>query len=130
MDLFTLLVTAVQIGVIGAVSALVAPLVFKALEASAAGTFLRHLFPRYFVTAAVLAIVASVAAALGGQILAATLLAADALCFIAARALVPVINAAKDRGDPAFGRLHGISVLLNGAGLVLAIATLVVLGIL
>lgn len=127
MDLFTLIVTAVQIGVIGAVSALVAPLVFQSLEASAAGTFLRSLFPRYFATAAVLAIVASVAASLGGQLIAATLLAADGLCFIAARALVPAINAAKDRNDPAFGRLHGISVLLNGVGLVLAIATLVLL---
>lgn len=127
MELFTLIVTAVQIGVIGAVSALVAPLVFQTLEASAAGTFLRSLFPRYFATAAVLAVVASVAASLGGELIAATLLAADALCFIVARAMVPAINAAKDRNDPAFGRLHGISVLLNGAGLLLGVATLVVL---
>ncbi len=62
MDLLTLVLIAIQIGVIGAVSALVAPMVFKALEPSAAGAFLRRLFPRYFVTAAILGVLASVSA--------------------------------------------------------------------
>lgn len=124
MNVFALLVTAVQVGVIGAVSALVAPTVFKALEQGTAGVFLRRLFPRYFATAAVLAILASVAATFGGHALAATLLAANALCFVVARALVPAINAARDREDPAFARLHRISVLLNAAALLLALAAL------
>lgn len=129
MDAFTLLVAAVQVGVIGAVSALVAPTVFQALEQGTAGVFLRRLFPRYFATAAVLAALASVAAALGGHALAATLLAADALCFVAARALVPAINAARDREDPAFARLHRISVVLNAAGLLLALAAIGLLSV-
>jgi len=129
VGLFTLVVTAVQVGVIGAVSALVAPLVFQALEPSVAGTFLRRMFPRYFVTAAVLALVASVAASLGGQFVVATVLAADALCFVVARGLVPAINAAKDRGDPAFARLHLVSVVLNSTGLLLAIAAVIVLAV-
>ena len=124
MDLLTQLLIAAQIGVIGAVSALVAPTVFQALQADAAGAFLRRMFPRYFVTAAVVALAASVTAATGGSAVVAGLLGLDCLCFVAARALVPAINAAKDRGDPAFGRLHGASVLLNLAGLALAIAAL------
>lgn len=124
MDLLTLVLIAIQIGVIGAVSALVAPTVFKALEPSAAGAFLRRLFPRYFVTAAVLGLLASVSAVLGDHLAAAAILGVDGLCFVAARGLVPSINAAKDRGDPSFARLHLFSVVLNMAGLVLAIAAM------
>lgn len=124
MDLLTLILIAIQIGVIGAVSALVAPTVFKALEASAAGAFLRRLFPRYFVTAAVLGLFASVSAVLADHLAAAAILGVDGLCFVAARGLVPSINAAKDRGDPSFARLHLVSVVLNMAGLVLAIVAM------
>ena len=124
MGLLTLVLIAIQIGVIGAVSALVAPTVFKSLEASAAGAFLRRLFPRYFVTAAVLGLLASVVAVLGDQLAAAAILGLDGLCFVAARGLVPAINAAKDRGDRSFARLHLFSVVLNTAGLVLAVAAM------
>ncbi|WP_070989880.1 DUF4149 domain-containing protein [Halofilum ochraceum] len=121
MDILTLVLIGIQIGVIGAVSGLVAPIVFKALEASAAGAFLRRLFPRYFVTAAVLGLIASVAAVFGDHLAAAALLGLDGLCFVAARGLVPAINAAKDRGDSSFARLHLFSVLLNMGGLLLAV---------
>ena len=124
MGLLTLVLIGIQIGVIGAVSALVAPIVFKALEAGAAGAFLRRLFPRYFVTAAVLGLIASVAAVFGDHLAAAAILGLDGLCFVAARGLVPAINAAKDRGDSSFARLHLFSVLLNMGGLLLAIVAL------
>jgi hypothetical protein len=126
----TLALIGIQIGVIGAVSALVAPMVFKALEPASAGAFLRRMFPRYFVTAAVLGLLASVVAVFGDQLAVAALLGVDGLCFVAARGLVPAINLAKDRGDPSFARLHLVSVVLNMGGLVLAIVALgvVVLG--
>lgn len=124
MGLLTLVLIAIQIGVVGAVSVLVAPTVFKSLEASAAGAFLRRLFPRYFVTAAVLGLLASVVAVIGDQLAAAAILGLDGLCFVAARGLVPAINAAKDRGDPSFARLHLFSVVLNTAGFALAVAAM------
>lgn len=124
MKLVCLLVTAAQIGVIGAVSALVAPTVFRALEAPSAGAFLRYLFPRYFVAAVVLAVVAATIAALGGYWGSALVLAADAVCFATARVLIPWINAAKDRGDSRFAKLHRVSTLLNGVGLLFAIIAL------
>ncbi len=90
--------------------------------------FLRRLFPRYFVTAAVLGLLASVLAVFGDELLVASIMGTNGLCFVAARALIPAINAAKDREDPAFARLHLVSVMLNMAGLVLAIAAVAVLG--
>lgn len=127
MTSLTLIVAAVQTGVIGAVSFLVAPAVFHTLEAEAAGRYLRRLFPRYFSAAAVLAVVAAVMAVLTGHPIVAVLLAGDALCFVLALALIPAINAARDNGDPRFRRLHGASVAFNGVGLVLAIIAVVML---
>ncbi|MEF8833361.1 MAG: DUF4149 domain-containing protein [Halofilum sp. (in: g-proteobacteria)] len=127
MTSLTLIVAAVQSGVIGAVSLLVAPTVFHALEAEDAGRYLRRLFPRYFSTATVLALVAAVMAVLSGYTIVAFLLAADALCFVLELALIPAINAARDNGDARFRRLHGASVALNGVGLVLAIIAVVML---
>ncbi len=129
MDFWTQASIGIQIGVIGGVSALVAPTVFRALEASAAGAFLRRLFPRYFATAAVLGLLASVLGVFGDALLVASIMGVNGLCFVAARALIPAINAAKDRADPAFARLHRVSVMLNMAGLVLALAALAVLGV-
>jgi hypothetical protein len=124
MDSLTLVLIAIQVGVIGAVSALVAPTVFKTLEPSAAGPFLGRLFPRYFVTGAILSLLASVFSVLGDHLAVAAILGMDGLCFIAAWGLVPSINAAKDRGDPSFARLHLVSVVLNMTGLVLAIVAM------
>ncbi len=124
MDTTILVITAAQIGMIGTVSALVAPIVFRALDPGAAGAFLRRLFPRYFVTAAVVALAAAVLAAASGLWGEGLLLAGDAAAFAVARALVPRINAAKDRGDARFARLHRASTLLNGLGLILAMLAL------
>lgn len=127
MEVAVLLIAAAQVGVIGAISGLAAPTVFQALESTSAGAYLRRLFPRYFVTAAAVALVATLVAAAGGLWGTALLLVADAACFAAARALIPWINAAKDRGDPRFAQLHRASTLLNGVGLVLALAAVGVL---
>ena len=124
-----LIIAAVQTGVIGAVSLLAAPTVFHALEAESAGRYLRRLFPRYFASAAILAALGALAAAVGGRMVAAVLLAANVLCFVVALKLVPAINAARDNGDPRFRRLHGASVALNGVGLLLVIATLAILAV-
>lgn len=124
MPLFTLALIDIQIGVIAAVSGLVAPIVFKVLEPSAAGVFLRCLFPRYFLTAAILGMITFVLAVFGNQWIVAAMMGLDALCFFTALGMVPAINAAKDRGAPSFARLHLVSVVLNMTGLVLAIVAI------
>ncbi len=129
MQAAVLVVAGAQIGIIGAISALAAPAAFATMSTDAASRYLRRLFPRYFATAAILAVIAGVVATLAGHGVAGALLAGDALCFVAALALVPRINAARDQGDPAFGRLHGLSVVLNMVGGLLAIAAVIVVGL-
>jgi hypothetical protein len=120
-----LVVVSAQVGVIGAVSVLAAPGAFRALGTEAAGPYLRYLFPRYFAASAILALAAAISALLVGAAGLALVLLADGACFAGALALVPQINAARDRGEARFARLHGYSVGANGAGLVLALAAIV-----
>ncbi|MDJ0740084.1 MAG: DUF4149 domain-containing protein [Gammaproteobacteria bacterium] len=110
-------------------AAVVAPLVFRALSAAAAGAFLRAFFPRYYLWGiAVAAAAAALAAFVDWRAFAAC--AAVALLFVYARqSLMPKINAARDAsqdGDAAaaarFERLHRISVLINAAQLLALLA--------
>lgn len=118
-------------------AAVVAPTVFRALPAEHAGPFLRRLFPRYYAWGAGVAALATLLAVAAGAAPAVTALCAlIALGFVFARqVLVPRINRARDAelaGDaPAgrrFARLHRLSVLLNAAQLLAAIALFVSTG--
>jgi hypothetical protein len=101
----------------------VAPTVFKAMDSSRAGAFLREFFPVYYLVLGVAGIVATAAAALATQFTAtdAIVLTAVFVGFLAARIqLIPRINAARDlvlAGDAAgparFRRWHGVSVGVN-----------------
>lgn len=129
MTLLAIALTAGQLGIIAAISGLAAPAVFGTVPGDAAGRYLRRLFPRYFATAAIVAVAAGLTAVLAGHAGAGSLLAADVLCFVVALALVPRINAARDRGDPAFARLHALSVVLNAGGALLGLVALVLLAL-
>ena len=137
--LFTI-AAAVWIGAIVFQSAVVAPAVFAVLSETEARGFLRILFPRFFrlglvcgaLMLASLVLSGSVAgwsaamAGLAAGALLMTLLGAISL------ALVPRINAARDAGaDGAsrFKRLHGASVLLTLAILVVGIALIAVVAL-
>ena len=112
----------------------VAPTVFRALPAEHAGVFLRAMFPRYYFWGLVTAILATslalFAQADGAVIAACTIVA---VLFVYARQqLMPAINRARDArlgGDEnaagRFRRLHGLSVLVNLAQLLLLIAATV-----
>ena len=124
------------IGAIIFQSAVVAPLVFRTLNADAAGRFLRALFPRFFrfgllCGSAFLGAVLLMVAGSGWDEPAVLLLAAAVTmiaCQFAALALVPAINAARDAGSAGtqrFRRLHGLSVLLILVILVTAVGILV-----
>ncbi len=122
------LLAALAFGANAFLSFVLAPMVFRVLEAPAASVFLRTLFPRYYAfTVAVGAalVLAAVLSTGRGLVVAVilTLLAAASLL------LVPRINAARDAGEPAadrFRRLHGASVILN-LGMLVASGWLVVL---
>lgn len=111
-------------------AAVVAPAVFRVLDAHGAGRFLRALFPRYYAWGLALSLLGLAPALYAGSA-AAILLGAVALLFLFARQwLMPRINASRDAGlagDIAamtrFRSLHRLSVAVNAAQM-LALALL------
>jgi len=107
-------------------SAVVAPLVFTKLPLETAGAFIREVFPWYYLTMglttllAVLLLLPVIEAGVGWP---AALSVFALIGFVMARqVLMPRINEARDAelaGDAGAGkrfkRLHGVSVLINGA---------------
>ncbi len=107
-------------------SAVMAPLVFTKLPFETAGAFIRQVFPWYYLSMglttllAVLLLLPGIGAGVGWP---AALSAFALVGFVVARqVLMPKINATRDAnlaGDPdagkRFKRLHGLSVLINGA---------------
>lgn len=107
-------------------SAVMAPLVFTKLPLETAGAFIRQVFPWYYLVMglttllAVLLLLPGIGAGVGWP---AALSAFALIGFVMARQLLmPRINAARDAelaGDAGAGkrfkRLHGLSVLINGA---------------
>ncbi len=120
------LFTALVLGAMVFFAALVAPMVFRVLPEDVAGRFLRAFFPMYYKVLAGIAGLAAVAAAVAGPVWVAIVLAVVAALFLAALlGLMPRINAARDAwlaGDQAarrrFGRLHGLSVAVNGTQMI------------
>ncbi len=117
-------------------SAVVAPATFRQLPADLAGAFLRTLFPRFFIFGLVCG--TAMLAAAGVLLWAPTDVANPHWLLLGALfmvgleavslAMVPAINRARDEGrTAAFGRLHGINVLLTLVILVVGIALLVLL---
>lgn len=121
--LAALAVACVQVGVIGAASAIAAPAAFASLERPAARAYVRALFPRYFATGGLLGLVFAAAAATGGAALPALAGLANAALFGYGLWLVPRIDAAGAGAAPGTGagRLHRRSVAANGLALVLAL---------
>ncbi len=126
------------IGAIIFQSAVVAPAVFVDLDESAARTFLRTLFPRFFrlglVCGALMLAGLAWAVAVTGWTSSAIALSAATSIMLVLEALslwlVPHINAARDAGDAGhaqFSRLHRLSVLLTVVILLLGIGVLAVI---
>ena len=109
----------------------VAPTVFRSLPAEHAGSFLRALFPRYYLWGLLVALACSLAAWVadaGAAAIGASLVVL--ILFVYARQiLMPAINRARDRnleGDAQAGAkfraLHLQSVLINALQLLLLLA--------
>jgi hypothetical protein len=107
----------------------VAPSVFRALSAEAAGSFLRRLFPLYFLWGLVMSLLCTITALYAAEFVVGSICALVAILFAYARySLLSRINRARDRkldGDATaerqFKRLHLQSVLINAAQLLLMI---------
>lgn len=116
-------------------SGVVAPTVFKAMDTSRAGSFLRELFPVYYLVLGIASALAAVAAIAARQFAMADIVVLVAVTagFGAARlVLMPRVNEARDQvlaGDPTarhrFRRWHSASVAINGLQLIALTVVLV-----
>jgi hypothetical protein len=131
LSTIALFATALCLGGMVFFTVVIAPIVFRVLDADAGGRFIRALFPVFYLY--VLATSAVAAASLAPlSLTAAALMAAIALCTIWLRQwLMPRINAASDArraGDTAaaarFDRGHRLSVIANIAQMAAAMAVL------
>lgn len=107
----------------------VAPTVFRALPAEAAGSFLRRLFPVYFLWGLLMSLLCTITAVYAAELVVGSICALVAILFAYARySLLSRINRARERkldgdatADRQFKRLHLQSVLINAAQLLLLI---------
>jgi hypothetical protein len=121
LSISALLLTAVLFGGMTFFSFGFAPVLFKQLPMDEARPLLRGTFPYYYLAVIGLGGIAALVSAFADPV-AGALLAAIALSTLYARQiLMHQINAATDRGDTgAFGRLHGLSVVIQLAQIGLA----------
>ncbi len=110
-------------------AAVVAPTVFRALDAADAGKFLRAIFPRYYLWGIVLSVIALLVCVFHSP-KGAALMALVLAGFVYSRQLLmPAINSARDRwheSDNAqdkaeFSALHRRSVIINVAQMVMLV---------
>jgi hypothetical protein len=126
-----LIALAALAGGMGFFGAVVAPLVFRALEPPISGRFIRALFPHYyrftFAAAAIAAIGLFPIAPWCAAVLALAALATLWLWL----SLMPWLNVLRDSGqEAAFSRAHRLSVIVNQIELLIAVAVLVRIGLL
>lgn len=107
----------------------VAPLVFRALPADAAGHFLRAFFPNYYLWGIAVAAIAAAIASVSDWSSSVLCVLIAVMFGYARQWLMPQINLARDAalgGDrdasTRFDRLHRFSVLINGLQLLLLLA--------
>ena len=116
-------------------AAVVTPTVFKALDEAGARSFLRTLFPRFYIFGVCMAALSS-SLAMPQYPLSGALMLAVALGFIWSRqSLMPKVNAARDAqlaGDAAaqgqFDRLHRLSVRIFGMQALVIIGVVTLIG--
>ncbi len=107
------IIASVGVGVIGGISLLAAPAALATLGPETAGVYLRRLSPRYFAASAILAVIALVAGLAAGAVGPTILLLATVGCFVFAAMLLPRTNAARDRGETHFSKLHAYTIGAN-----------------
>jgi hypothetical protein len=117
------------LGGMGVFSFMVAPTAFRALPELDAGRFVRALFPHYYLFVIALSLIAGILLVAGHPYMSKLMFLCAALGVVARQVLMPRINALRDRslaGDASagrwFGRLHGVSMVVNLFQIVAAVA--------
>ena len=112
----SVLISGIICGMILFQTAVVAPSVFKTVDESSAGPFLRRVFPRLFLVILTLGILSVFMTYILGNlssldiIIGGITVISMSICYL----IVPATNKAKDNGNKTlFGRLHALSVVLT-----------------
>lgn len=122
MSELALILTALLFGGMTFYSFGFAPVLFRQLPMAEVRPLLRGTFPYYYLAVIALAALAAIPTALIDTVSSAILLGIAASTLYARQILMHRINAATDRGDKgAFGRLHGLSVVIQLAQIGLAV---------
>jgi hypothetical protein len=117
LQTFSALASALTLGAMAFFSFAVAPLVFARLPRETAGQLMRAAFPVYYVVLAATSAVAALLAGLGSAGIALWIVTA---AFLLMRFwLVPALDRARGKNEPAFKRLHGLSMIVNLAQMAL-----------
>jgi hypothetical protein len=121
--MLSLYLIAGTVGVMLFFIAVIAPTIFGVLSAPVASTFLRRFFPRYFLALGITVFIAGVFAETSLVQIASFVCA---FLFVFSRIiLTPVINQSADNHDQQrFKLLHGASVVINAAQLLLLVYVL------
>ena len=127
MDNIPVLISGMIVGTIIFQTAIVAPSVFTSLSGADSSTFLRKVFPRFFILLAVLGGTANVAAIIVGQAVLIAISGATVALAAIAYVLIPATNHSRDGGrEKTFKRLHLASVVLTLGILAANLASLAV----
>ncbi|MEM6727785.1 MAG: DUF4149 domain-containing protein [Pseudomonadota bacterium] len=114
MDAIALLTTAILLGGMTFFSFGFAPVLFKLLPSAEVRPILRGTFPFYYLAVIAIGALATILAAFQSVTAAILLAAITASTIYARQTLMLQINAAADAEDKkAFGRLHGLSVVIQ-----------------
>lgn len=112
--IFIELLSGVISGIILFQTAIVAPVVFTALDAENASKFLRKIFPRFFMVIFILGISSLIASSLLLNIQGIVIAAVTAISMIISYLVVPATNKARDEdSSTTFRRLHTLTVVLT-----------------
>jgi hypothetical protein len=109
-----ILCSGILIGVILFQTAVIAPTVIKGLSTEQASSFLRLVFPKFFIFLALVGVIIGVFSAYGGDTVHMAVGALTTLLAFTCYTIIPSTNKARDEGnDKRFRRLHRASVSMT-----------------
>ena len=114
MENLTFLLSGLVIGIIVFHTAIIAPTVFRTLEIDDAGSFLRTVFPKFFILISIVSLINLAFALVYGQTSTAVVAGISTALMVTAHSLVPMTNRSRDKGqEQRFKLLHTVSVVLT-----------------
>ena len=114
MEDLTVLLSGLVIGIIVFHTAIIAPTVFRTLSIDDAGSFLRTVFPKFFILISSVSLINVVFALFYDQTRMAAVAGICSVLMVIAYSLIPMTNRSRDEGqEQRFKLLHTISVLLT-----------------